>query len=243
MALWARIVDALFSKNRSQFPQGLNQGSLYRLVGRSIVFLDFETTGIDPTNDRAIEIAGSRHDQAGRTEFHSLLNPGIDIPEEVSRLTGITNESIVSAPIVAEVLSRLQPLLSDNPVIVAHNAIFDVTVLMSEQRRARLPLWNGDFVCTRALATLMGKGTPSVNRAGRPYVSYKLSDVAKALGLSLEGAHRAGSDIQTTEEVFRQLYPTALQNSMPILNTTVQPKWARTPEYLPKRARVHITDN
>ena len=81
---------------------------------------------------------------------------------------------------------------------------------------------------------------PSVNRAGKPYVSYKLGDVAASLGLRLTGAHRTGNDIAVTEAVFRALYPMALTAHKPVVNAAAHPQWARVPAYMPSHASVHF---
>lgn len=216
---------------------------LLTLVGRPLLFLDFETTGIDAIHDRAIEVAATRHDQQGRTLLHHLINPGIPVPHQVTRLTGISTEHLVQASTPFEVFSLLQSLLDDSPILVAHNALFDITILLHEQRRLGLRLWSGDFLCTRTIATLLGKGLPSVNRAGRPYISYKLSDVSKALGLSIQSAHRAIDDVRTTETIFEALYQLAITNNVrPPLNTVAHPTWAPKPDFLPSGTSLILTD-
>ena len=95
--------------------------SLYVLWKRPLVFLDFETTGVEPTQCRAIELAGVRHDRDGRHQFHSLINPGCAVPTQVQRLTGISTEALVGAPDTATALNNLQEYLANAPVLIAHN--------------------------------------------------------------------------------------------------------------------------
>jgi DNA polymerase III alpha subunit (gram-positive type) len=74
-----------------------------------LVAIDLETTGFDPLQDKIIEI-GAVITKSGKTirEFQQLINPGIPIPEVVSLLTGITQEDVVKAPYISEVIQALQ---------------------------------------------------------------------------------------------------------------------------------------
>lgn len=213
---------------------------LQQQFGRPVVFVDFETTGTDPTSDRAIEVAGARYDHGGRLEFRYLINPGIAVPPTIQTITGINDADLRTARTTRDVFFELEAFLEDSPILVAHNAIFDIAVLVTEQRRCGLPTWQGDFICTRTLATFLGVGMPGTNRAGQPYTSYKLGDVLRALGLELSGAHRAGQDVGAVETVFFALYPKAKARQIPVINAVAHPAWAPIPRYLPERAKVHM---
>lgn len=213
--------------------------NLYQFLGCPVVFLDFETTGVDPLTDVPIEIAGSIHEPSGRREFHSLIDPGRPIPREVVALTGITNEMVTGQPTPARTMRRLIPALSQNPILVAHNAAFDLAFLRVQQQQASLSVWDGDFICTVALARRLGYGRPARNRRGRPYTSFKLEAVAAALGLELDGAHRAGADIAVTERILVRMAVEAVENRVPVFNIVSIPDWAPLPPLLPPRARIH----
>jgi DNA polymerase III epsilon subunit-like protein len=76
---------------------------------KSIVALDLETTGLDPTLDAVIEIGAVRfHGPRVEAEWSSLVNPGRPLPPYISQLTGITDAMLASAPR----LSRVLPLIS-----------------------------------------------------------------------------------------------------------------------------------
>ena len=85
--------------------------------------VDVETTGVRAFHgDRIIEIAVVRLD--GTVAFHSLINPGIPVPNFVQGLTGIAPKLLREAPPFEEVVADLLHVFS-GCVFVAHNARFD----------------------------------------------------------------------------------------------------------------------
>ena len=71
-----------------------------------IAVIDFETTGISPTQgDRATEVAIVLT-EAGRVvdRFQSLMNAGVRIPSFITQLTGITNDMVRAAPPAEQVM-------------------------------------------------------------------------------------------------------------------------------------------
>lgn len=96
---------------------------------RQGVILDTETTGLDHRTDEIIEIGvitftfddnGAIGDVTGI--YGGLRQPAIAIPEEITRLTGITDEMVAGQSID---MARLTSLIADADLIVAHNAGFD----------------------------------------------------------------------------------------------------------------------
>ena len=68
-------------------------------LSNHLVVLDLETTGTWIDKDRIIEIAMIKCSPDGSREIYDKkVNPGVPIPEAVSVLTGITNESVKDAP-------------------------------------------------------------------------------------------------------------------------------------------------
>lgn len=210
--------------------------NLWHVLCRPLLFIDFETTGVDPTTAGVTEVAGSKHWGDGSIDrFRCLINPQKEIPEEVVKLTGITNEMVSGGPIFEDVFNNvLSRLLVDNPIIVAHNAIYDITVLKSQMSKMGIQPWSGDTVCTMTLAALLYKGKESLNKIGRPYTSYKLFDVCEVLGYKLEGAHRAENDIIATEFIFNTLWPLAEEKGIEFVNVLAHRSWAPVPDYIPE---------
>ena len=61
----------------------------------TFIAFDFETTGLDPNNDKIIEIAAIRFNNGEITDrFVSLVNPEFDIPHLITEITGISNSMV-----------------------------------------------------------------------------------------------------------------------------------------------------
>src|SRR5208283_3284835 len=101
-----------------------------------IVAFDVETTGLVAGVDRVTELGAVafQGDEVLDT-FSSLVNPGISMPPDAERVTGITDEMLAEAPPPAAALPQFLRLLgSGTPV--AHNAVFDVGFIGMEAEEA-----------------------------------------------------------------------------------------------------------
>jgi DNA polymerase III subunit epsilon len=156
--------------------------------------VDIETTGGYAAHHRITEIAVYHHDGLQITNnFHTLINPGRNIPYYITGLTGITSEMVCTAPdfgkVAKEVLSWL-----DGKVFVAHNAHFDYSFLKKEFEQAGVS-WNSRKLCTVRLSRKIIPGLRS----------YSLGSLAASLGIQIENRHRAGGDASATVKIFDQL--------------------------------------
>ena len=93
------------------------------------IFLDTETTGMDPDTNKVIEIAmvPFEFDSYGNIyrilpEYNALQDPGDPIPELITQITGINDEMVKGQKIDLQQVSKL---LSDAVIVIAHNARFD----------------------------------------------------------------------------------------------------------------------
>jgi DNA polymerase III epsilon subunit-like protein len=101
------------------------------------VALDCETTGLD-SRARLIEISAMTcNPESEELIFDSLVNPGIPVPFEITRLTGITAATLKEAPSREIVLRRFFNWLPST-TIVAHHARFDLELLRRESVAAGL---------------------------------------------------------------------------------------------------------
>ncbi|MEO5603331.1 MAG: exonuclease domain-containing protein [Cyclobacteriaceae bacterium] len=156
--------------------------------------VDLETTGGYAENHRITEIAICFHDGIQITDtFHTLINPGRNIPYYITGLTGITTEMVFSAPsfkqVAAEVYQRLE-----GKVFVAHNAHFDYSFLKKEFEEAGIQ-WQSKKLCTVRLSRKIIPGLRS----------YSLGSLAESLGITIFNRHRAGGDAAATVKIFDQL--------------------------------------
>lgn len=117
-------------------------------LGRSLssttfCVVDLETTGGSAAAGSKITEFGAVKVCGGEVlgEFQSLVNPDDHIPAFITVLTGITNQMVVHAPRVAEVLPSFLEF-AHGSVLVAHNAPFDVGFLKHFSRELGIP-WPG----------------------------------------------------------------------------------------------------
>ena len=110
-----------------------------QLSGLSYVVFDLETTGLSPSKgDRIVSIAGVRVVKGRvlrREVFHSFVNPGRPISASATRVHGITDEAVMNAPVIEDVLPRFRRFVGES-ILVAHNAGFDMNFLTMEEGNA-----------------------------------------------------------------------------------------------------------
>ena len=120
------------------------------------VVFDTETTGFDPaTGDKIVEIGAIRIYDRMRSDdpkdtFHLLINPERDIPDEVVKVHGITNEKVKDAPTFAEIADDFLAFVGDAP-LVAHNASFDMKFMNAELEQCGKPPLTNEVVDTLAI--------------------------------------------------------------------------------------------
>jgi DNA polymerase III subunit epsilon len=121
---------------------------------REIVF-DTETTGLDPYQDRVIELGGVelvKRFPTGRT-FHFYLNPqGREINAEALAVHGITAADLADKPRFDDIAEDFLSFI-DGARLVAHNATFDISFINAElERLGHLPVTVDRVVDTLAIA-------------------------------------------------------------------------------------------
>src|SRR5690349_17740756 len=153
--------------------------------------VDIETTGGYAANHRITEIAIYLHDGMQVTDsYHSLINPGRNIPHYITGLTGISTEMVLDAPTFEEIAPDIFNLL-EGKVFVAHNAHFDYSFLKQEFELASLN-WTSKKLCTVRLSRKIIPGLRS----------YSLGSLAESLGIEITNRHRAGGDASATAKIF-----------------------------------------
>ncbi|HEY8936162.1 MAG TPA: exonuclease domain-containing protein [Cyclobacteriaceae bacterium] len=156
--------------------------------------VDIETTGGYAENHRITEIAIYHHDGFSITDsYHTLINPGRNIPYYITGLTGITTEMVLDAPTFEEKAQEIFSKL-DGKVFVAHNAHFDYSFLKKEFDQLGLN-WQAKKLCTVRLSRKIIPGLRS----------YSLGSLTESLGIEIINRHRAGGDAAATVRVFDEL--------------------------------------
>ena len=147
---------------------------------------DLETTGLSSRTDRIIEIGAvilKNGEEIDR--FQTFVDPERKLDRKIVELTGITDEMLVGAPKIEEVLPKFLEFVG-NRVLVAHNSDFDTGFIRAECQRQGLP-----YGFTAADTLILSQNLlPQLNK-------FKLDIVSNALSLPEFNHHRAADDAMT----------------------------------------------
>lgn len=158
------------------------------------VVLDLETTGFAPPVAKVTEVAMISLTGDSEEEFHTLIDPGVPIPPNITDLTGITDEMVRGKPTMREVLPVIASLLQGS-LFVAHNVPFDWSFISHAWREFyQVPLQMPSLCTLRLSRKYLGLS------------SNKLGVVAQHLGVTLTDAHRAMGDTLALKGVLRELW-------------------------------------
>ena len=160
-------------------------------LSRPIAFLDLETTGINITNDRIVEIAIVKIQVDGSQQIkRKLLNPTIPIPKASSDVHGITDEMVKDAPTFKQVANELKQFM-DNCDMGGYNSNrFDLPLLIEEFSRSGVPF------------NIDGRKMVDVQKVFHQMEQRTLSAAYKFYcNKTLEGAHGAEADATATWEI------------------------------------------
>lgn len=192
--------------------------------------LDFETSGLDPNTDYAIEVAMLRvrnREIVANDAFFIKPHKNFIVSSATTRLTGITQQNIDAGISPDDAFHRICSFLGQD-CIVCHNTKFDMGFLMSMARRCNTPIRLPTY-CTLALSR---KAFPLLN-------THKLAHLAKEFGLS-PPAHRALADCQSAHELLQILEPKLEKRpSRKFYEHTHSPKSSRS---FPRDQQQHVSD-
>lgn len=106
---------------------------------RPLAFIDLETTGINVSSDRIVELSVLKISPNGKEEWMSTrVNPEMAIPPKTTAIHGITDADVLNAPTFKEVAKKLA-LFLEGCDLAGYNAIkFDIPVLAEEFLRVNL---------------------------------------------------------------------------------------------------------
>ncbi len=156
--------------------------------------VDIETTGGHAASGAITEIAIILHNgQEVEGSYHTLINPGCNIPRYITALTGIDNEMVRDAPPFSEVAPVVYNLLASR-IFVAHNVNFDYSFIRHHLLLNGIS-WEVSKLCTVRLSRKLFPGHPS----------YSLGNICRSLGIVISDRHRAKGDAMATAELFSML--------------------------------------
>lgn len=152
------------------------------------VVFDVETTGLSAVNNDLIQIAASKMYKGNIIEqFDEFINPGHPLSAFTTELTGITDNHLIGAKPLLQVLEEFQAFCQDT-VLVAHNASFDVGFMNANYERHDLPKITQPVIDTLEFARNL---YPEYKRHG-------LGPLTKRFQVSLEHHHMANYDAEAT---------------------------------------------
>lgn len=158
-----------------------------------LVFFDLETTGINVSQDRIVELAFLKVMPNGETEKKvHLVNPTIPIPEEAAIIHGIRDEDVADKPTFKELAKNLAKFLEGCDLGGFNIVRFDVPLLVEEFLRADVDFGVSQrkLIDAQKIFFLMEQRTLTA--------AYKFY-----CGKELKGAHGAEADNDATYEVFK----------------------------------------
>ena len=158
------------------------------------VAFDLETTGLSSKTDRIIEIgAVVLKDGQEIDRFQTFVDPERHLERKIVELTGITEEMLVGAPKIEEVLPKFLDFIGDR-VLVAHNSDFDTGFIRAECARQGF-----EYKYTAADTLILSQNLL------RHLNKFKLDIVSNALNLPEFNHHRAGDDAMTCGLIMTKL--------------------------------------
>ncbi|GAA1918141.1 DEDDh family exonuclease [Streptomyces sodiiphilus] len=181
--------------------------------------VDVETTGL-AREDRIVSAAVYRLTARGEVEDHwyTLVNPQRD--PGPTWIHGLTSEILADAPLFPDIAQELAGRLRGR-VLVAHNAVFDWTMIAREYARARRTAPVEQRLCTIALA----------KQLRLPLENHKLETLAAYYGVTQRRAHHALDDARVLAEAFRPSLKQAAREGLrlPLLACRPLTLWSDAP--------------
>lgn len=161
----------------------------------TFVALDIETTGLNPGEDKIIEIGMAKISDGEIVDSYStLVNPGIKISERITMITGITDDMVEGKPAITEIISDIVDFTKDMPIL-GHNVIFDYSFI----KKAAV---NSGFDFKKS-----GIDTLKLSRRLLPEVPHKtLEYLCGYFGIDAGNSHRAYDDALSAMKLYEKLH-------------------------------------
>lgn len=163
----------------------------------NVLFFDLETTGLNTSSDRIVEIAVVVFNEVGEilSKYSAIINPNMQMSSEVIRVHGISNEEAAKGKVWRDEASYVKELIESADFICGHNiSSFDIPMLCSNMDRVGISL---SIDNKKIIDTL------SFSQRYLPHLkNKKLSDLAAFTGVRLDNAHRALPDTIANGQAF-----------------------------------------
>lgn len=168
---------------------------------RPLVFFDLETTGIDVTKDRVVEISLLKLFPDGSEKITTLLvNPGIEIPAAASKVHGIYDLMVANEPSFKELASSLLAIFKDSDISGYNILNYDLPLIRQEFKRCGIEFPPAGTIAIDPYQIYVKKEPRDPNN--RLESRNLTTAYSFYCGESLKNAHSAEADITATKEVF-----------------------------------------
>ncbi len=176
----------------------------------SAVVLDSETTGLDTTSDRMIELAAVRIADGQITDdvFEKFVKPDIPIPPRSTEIHSITDADVADAAEFGSVMADFANW-AEHDVVIGYSIGFDLAIMSAEHQRGEIHWTPPRTIDVRHLIKICAPNLPQDS----------LEVAAEWLGVHITGRHRALGDAQATADIFLALIPKLRKNG---INTLAQ---------------------
>lgn len=162
-------------------------------LSKPICFFDLETTGIDITKDRIVEISILKVYPNGNKESKTwLVNPTIPIPKAASDVHGITDERVACEPTFKELAKQIHNMIKDSDLAGYNSDRFDIPLLAEEMLRAEVDFDLGNRVSVDVQTIFHKMEQRTLSAAYKFYCGKDLID-----------AHTASADTNATYEILK----------------------------------------
>ena len=169
-------------------------GRSYPAFDDEMVVFDIETTGLSNRTCKIIEI-GAVKIKAGKIieKFNIFVDPECPIPEEITRLTSITDSDVAGAPKEREALEQFFAFAGDR-LLIAHNANFDIGFIRVAAERQEIP-FNNSYLDTLGLSRYVN---PELK-------NHKLDTIVEYYNIGEFHHHRASDDAEVLAHIFIEM--------------------------------------
>ena len=169
-------------------------GKNYPAFDEEMVVFDIETTGLSNRTCKIIEIGAVKIKGGEITDrFDIFVDPECPIPEEITKLTSITDEDVFGAPKEREALIQFFEFCTDK-LLIAHNANFDVGFIRVASERQEME-FNNSYLDTLGLSKYVN---PELK-------NHKLDTIVDYYNLGDFHHHRASDDAEILARVFIEM--------------------------------------
>lgn len=203
-------------KYYSAYPELKKMMKIIKEDNLPVYVCNIETTGLDPVNDKIIQVAATRCFFDGTSlvpedNLNVYINPEMEISEFTKNFTGRTNEFYASQPTLEKVMPTVRDFMGNDPVIIGWTASgFTSKFLM------QAGFMTGIMIYPKMNINLVdiAKSVIPVERSGMNYKFATISDICKIQTNTPSdrpaNSHDAADDVFAYIEIFNKLYPSCI---------------------------------